>query len=105
MLLASACILSELSGVSAFNAPLVHIQSSVKTRGRATPHTLRMQSVNRRDSIGILLATAGMLAQTKEVRAKDVADGGLPGGLAEYMSIIKSKKQVLLSSHFHFNGP
>ena len=105
MLLASACILSELSGVCAFSAPLFHIQSSVKTRGRATPHTLRMQSVNRRDSIGILLATAGMLAQTKEVRAKDVADGGLPGGLAEYMSIIKSKKQVLLSSHFHFNGP
>eukprot|EP00960_Hanusia_phi_P056440 763270-Hanusia_phi.AAC.1 len=34
-----------------------------------------------------------MLAQVKEVKAKDVAEGGLPGGLAEYMSIIKSKKQ------------
>ncbi len=44
--------------------------------------------------LGATLFGAGALFASPQVAsAKEVADGGLPPGIAEYMGVIKSKKQ------------
>jgi len=48
----------------------------------------------RREMLGATLFGAGAIFASPQVAsAKEVADGGLPPGIAEYMGVIKSKKQ------------
>jgi hypothetical protein len=49
---------------------------------------------SRRQALGVLAGAGAMLIGQKQAVAKDIAGGGLPGGLQEFFGLMQTKKQV-----------
>jgi len=90
----SALALAALAGsAAAFSAPL-----SMQLRGPTADVAVdacSASSLGRRQMLGATLFGAGAVLVNPQVASarKEVADGGLPAGIAEYMGVVKSKKQ------------
>jgi hypothetical protein len=71
----------------------------LKLRG-AKPASIALSmnaSPSRREALGVLAGAGAIFLGQKQANAKDVADGGLPGGLKELFGLMQTKKQVRFS--------
>jgi len=92
----TAVAIAYVSAAAAFSAaPTMHLREAKPAIATDKCAVNSVGSLGRRQMLGATLFGAGSFLVNPQAASarKEVADGGLPPGIAEYVGVVKSKKQ------------
>jgi hypothetical protein len=94
LVLGALCILPWATAFSF--GPSLNLVKVQRAQIACSPLQMRSAVPSRREALGVLAGAGAMLIGQKQAvaRDKDIAGGGLPGGLQEFFGLMQTKKQV-----------